>query len=98
MIPTKEDILKIIHEREDQLDTLFEKDPFKFSITKLKKILNQWNNEVIEARKFSKENDKKIPREDFGFVYTLMNEYSAFRSHSIIASIYIKKLEKKFLK
>ena len=66
----------------------------KCSTLQLKKIFNQWNNETIEARNFSKENDKKTPRDDFGFVYTLMNEYSAFRSYSIIASIYIKKLEK----
>ena len=93
MISNKEDVLRIIHDREDRLEALLKKDPSKFSISKLKKVWNQWNGEVKEARKLTKEYDPKLPKEDFGFVYTLMNEYSAFRSHSVVASIYIKKLE-----
>ena len=93
MIPAKDDIINVIHERETKFEEFLDNDPLNLSVSKLKKSFNDWYKEVRDARKFTKEYDTQLSKEDLGFVYTLMNEYSAFRVHSIVASLYIKKLE-----
>ena len=92
---TKEEIQKIIYNRENKITEWIEKNPEKLSLLKLKTAYKNWLMEVGEARKISKENDPKLPNEDFGFVYSLMNEFSAYRACLTVAMIYIIKLEKK---
>ena len=96
MIPNKEDILKIIDDRAERLEAFLIKNSSKWSVSKLKKSLIDCDKEVRDAKNFSKEHDSKLSKEKYGFIYTLMNEYSAFTSYYLVSSIYIKKLEKKF--
>ena len=91
---TKSDVLKIIDYREKNLDKWLEQNPEKISILKLKKYLIEKWNDIEKAKKFSKDNDSIIPTSEYGFVYTLMNEYSSYRGYTIVSLFYIHKLEK----
>lgn len=91
----KDQIMEIIMQRENKLDEWLKKDPEKLSISKLKKSQIEWRKEIVEARNFTKKYDSIMPKENLGFAYTLLNEFSAFRAHYMVAIIYIKKLENK---
>lgn len=86
--------MSIIEAREKNLNKWMENEPEKRTISTLKRDFKKWINEVIEATEFSIKYDKIIPKEEFGFVYTLMNEYSAYRALCTVQSVYIRKLEK----
>ncbi len=93
MTVSKEEILQIIEKRETKIEDWLENNPQKLPILKLKRVVQEWQKEVIDARKFSKENDPTFPKEEFLCVYTMMNEYSAYRSYYIASQFNIKKLE-----
>jgi len=94
MTVTKEDILKIIEERETNIEDWINNNPLKLSISKLRAALTESRKEIIDARKFTKDNDPTFPKKELLCVYTLMNEYSAYRFYYITSYLYITKLEK----
>ena len=91
---TKEEIIEIIHKRNDRIEKWLKNNPGKLSLNILKQELKQWGNEIDDAQKLSKENDPLFPEQSLGTVYTFMNTSAAIQANYAIALVYIKKLEK----
>lgn len=83
----KSEVMKIIEKREnryaEKIDTA--KD---CSEKELLEEMNFFWEEILDSKEFTSRNDPIQPRDDFGFVYTLMNEYSAFRAYASLARVY----------
>ena len=83
----KSDVMEIIKKREEKIDEVLDtvKDSSK---DELSEKMDLFWNEICDAKEFANKNDKIEPKEDYGFVYTLMNEYSAYRAFAMVARIY----------
>lgn len=92
---TKDEIVQIIHTRQNKFEIWLKKKPEKFSVKKLKKEMKFWSNEIDYAKKVTKENDPLFPKNDLGNVYTFLNEAVATQNSYYVALLYIKKLEEK---
>ncbi len=90
---TKEEILEIIHKRNDRIETWLKNDPEKLSLNSLKQELKKWIKEIFEAQKLAKENAPLFPEQSLDTVYTYMNSCTAIQANFAIALVYIKKLE-----
>lgn len=55
---SKEEIMKIIEERENRLNLWLTSKPEKLSISELKNAVKEWKNEVKKARKLDQDNKK----------------------------------------
>ena len=95
---TKEEIIEIIHEREDRLQEWLKNEPEKLSKRTLKNELKKWNREILVAEKLEHDNDPLFPEYSLGTVYTFMNVSSVFKVNFVIALFYIKKLESELSK
>lgn len=83
----KSEVMEIISKRENRLKKVLESSK-DYSEAKLLKELDFLWNDIQDAKKFAGENDKIQPIHDFGFVYTLMNEYSSYRAFAILSRVY----------
>jgi len=92
---TKEEIIEIIHKRDDRLEEWLKNNPEKLHLKTLKREFKKWSKQIENAQKLSEENDPLFPEQSLGTVYTFMNVSIAIRASYVIALVYIKKLEKK---
>ncbi|MCV0372756.1 MAG: hypothetical protein K5793_04290 [Nitrosarchaeum sp.] len=88
------EIVEIIHNRQDLFDKWTKKNPEKFSIPKLKNELKFWRKEIDDAIELTKINDPLFTKNDFGKIYTFLNEAMATQCCYYADQIYIRKLEK----
>ena len=95
---TKEEIIEIIHKREDCLEEWLKNKPEKLSKKTLKNELKKWTREILVAEKLAHDNDPLFPEYSLGTVYTFMNVSSVFSVNFVIALFYIKKLENELSK
>jgi len=93
---TKEEIIEIIHRRDDRLEEWLKNQPEKLSTRKLKQELQKQHKEIDNTQKLAEENDLLFPENSLGTVYTFMNV--ATRASYIITLLYIKKLEDELAK
>ena len=54
---TKEEIVEIIHKRDDRLLEWLKNKPKKHSLKKLKQELKKWSKEIEDAQKLAEENN-----------------------------------------
>lgn len=92
---TSQEIVQIIERRQDKLDQWLQKKSNKTSLIKINKALKNYKNEYDESRKLSANISIITSKEEFLFVYSMMNEYLACFCHDLISDLYIRKLEKK---
>lgn len=95
---SKDEIVKIIHDRESKIELWCKNNPEKLPLKKLKQELTKWNKEIINANILADKNDPLFEKNDFGVVYTFMNIATATRASHVVANIYIKKLENELKK
>jgi len=89
-----QDFMEMIEKRHDELDKWLKVNSKTKSLSKLKKMLKFYDNEMKNAKKLDKCLDPEISKKELLFAYSLMNEHSVLSCHDTVSRLYIKQLEK----
>jgi hypothetical protein len=90
----RQDFMEMIEKRHDELNKWLKVNSKTRSLSKLKKMLKLYDEEMKYAKKLDKSLDPIASKKELLFAYSLMNEHSVLSCYDTVSRLYVKQLEK----